>query len=351
MNRAYSLRQANRFAQGASSVWRYVREGGPGVPITLVFAFLFLLYALLNPSALTPSGMMTLADEYTALALAAVGETTVVLMGGIDLSVGAIIALVNVILAVHMGPKPGSQLGLTAFSILVATACGLLNGVFVAFLRLPPIIVTLATMFVWNGVSLLILPLPGGSVPPSFVNALTGALGGAVPVALLILVAVSLLTWYLSHSRFGIRLLALGGSEEAVHVLGLSVRRVKLMAYALSGLFYGLAGVFLTSQTGSGDPTIGASFLLETFAAVAVGGTPFGGGRGTLFGSIVGALVLGIITNLLLRFGVTSFATPIFYGLVLLVAVALASPKLRRALGPVFRRSRPPRGTTAISPH
>jgi ribose transport system permease protein len=329
----------------AARAWRlprFVQEGGSNVAAGAVLLLLVLLYAVLQPSVLTPFGLMTLADEYTALALAAIGETLVVLVGGLDLSVGAILSLVNVILVVRTGPQLGSQVGWAVLGVVAAMACGLLNGAFVALLNLPSIVVTLATMFIWTGVALLLLPLPGGSVPEDFVKALTGSVGGVVPVALLILLAVCAAGWFLGHTKFGISMYAVGGDEDAATAVAIRTRPLKLAAFALAGLFYGLAGVFLTAQSGSGDPNIGAGFLLEAFAAVAVGGTPFGGGRGALIGSVIGAFILGTITNVLFLLGVSSFATPIFYGLVLLAAMAAGAPRLKRAavaaLGGLGRR-------------
>lgn len=322
---------------GRQNRWLGLLAGGPAKTAVLVFVALLIVNVIMQPSVLTSSGIMTLADEYTALALAAVGETFVVLNGGLDLSVGSVMSVVNVILAVYLKGSLGSHLDILLIAWAVAVASGLINGIFVAFLNLSSIIVTLATMFIWSGVALLILPQPGGSVPPQLVTGLTGSIGGVVPVALLILVLVGLLSWYLTHTRLGFNIFATGGSEEAAMVAAVPIRWTKLVAFALSGFFYGAAGIFLTAQTGSGDPAIGSGFLLQTFAAVVVGGTMFGGGRGGMVGSIFGAFVLGIITNLLFLFGVSSFATPIFYGLTLFVATVVASPKWRNSLGKRIR--------------
>lgn len=314
----------------------------PTTAIVLVFIALLILYFVREPSALSSFGILNLSNEYTALALAAVGETFVVAMGGIDLSVGAIIVLVNVILTVYMARAGVGSVAIVVLALAIASVCGVINGIFVAIIRLPSIIVTLATMFVWSGVALLILPSPGGSVPEGFVTSVTGAVG-PVPIALIILVLLVLLGWYFVRSRLGMSMFAVGGNEEAAHLAGLPVPALKLAAFGLSGLFYGFAGVFLTAQTGAGDPTLGNSFLLDAFAAVAVGGTAFGGGRGSLVGSVFGAAVLGIITDVLLSLGVTSFSTPIFYGVLLFITVAATSPKLRTHLRqaiPAARRRR-----------
>lgn len=302
-----------------------------------VLLTMLVIYAIVQPGMLSSSGIMTLADEYTALALAAVGETFVVLTGGIDLSVGALISAVNVFLVVYMQHRGNAPWFVVLVAVTLSVFAGVINGLFVAYLDMPPIIVTLATMFVWTGIALLILPQPGGSVPLWFVNGLTGRFAHVVPVSVIILVGVILLCWYISHTRLGTAIYAIGGNEEAARISGISVTTTKMAAFALSGLFYGLAGVFLTAQSGSGDPTIGSSFLLETFAAVVVGGTAIGGGRGGLSWSIAGAFILGIITNLLFQFGVSSFSTPAFYGATLVLAALLSSDSLRQRLLTAWR--------------
>lgn len=302
-----------------------------------------LVYFAAQPHALSPFGINNLLDEYTALALAAVGECLVIIVGGFDLSVGAVMAFINVIMAVYMGHN---AVLFILLSLLIGSACGLANGLLVTALRVPSIIATLAMMFVWGGAALLILPQPGGSIDPTFAAAVTGNIG-PIPVAALILVAAGGLGAWVLNSRTGRWMLAAGASESAAHTQGLPIRRLKILAYLLAGLFYGAAGIFFTAESGSGDPTIGQSFLLEAFAAVAVGGTIFGGGRGSVVASIFGAFVTGIINDLLQALGVSSFATLAFYGAVLFLAVFVRSPQMHRYLREAVRQARSAAGGPA----
>lgn len=333
-----TLAQAPRRIPSAAAVARAL--GRPAVSSALLLVVTCLIYFAAQPHALSPFGINNLLDEYTALALAAVGECFVIITGGFDLSVGAVMAFVNVILAVYMGSRP---VPFIILSLAIGSACGLVNGLLVAALRVPSIIATLAMMFVWGGAALFILPQPGGTINAGFAAAVTGNVG-PIPVAALILVVAGLLGAWILKTRTGGWLLAAGASESAAHALALPVRRLKILAYLLAGLFYGAAGVFFTAESGSGDPTIGQSFLLEAFAAVAVGGTIFGGGRGSAVASIFGALITGVINDLLQALGVSSFASLALYGAVLFLAVFTRSPRMHGYLREAIRNGRPAPG-------
>ena len=267
--------------------------------------------------------IQALCNDSAALALAAIGETLVVLSGGFDLSVGAIIGLVNVLLATNLTGSGGHDLLWVVVTVLVATAAGFANGVLVAYVRLQSIIVTIATLFIFSGISLKILDQPGGSVPRSFEDLLTGVT--VIPRALIIILLAAIAWVALRRSRLGAAIYAIGGDRESARMSGVPVERRLLATYALAGLFYGLAGVFFTAQTGSGDPGTGTSFLLAPFIAVVLGGTRFGGGEGSAIGSIIGAFIVTMLVALIFVLGVNTFWTGIVEGVVLAVAVLLNS--------------------------
>jgi ribose transport system permease protein len=207
--------------------------------------------------------------------------------------------------------------------LALGAALGLVNGALVVWVRLQPIIATLATSFVWAGCALLVLPQPGGNVPFSFVSALTGDMLQVIPSALVIM-AVAIALWFvIVGHRVGTRIFAIGNDREAAHANGVPVRSTLLVTYGLAGLYYGLSATFLTAQTAGGDPNIGAPLLLTVFAAVAVGGVTFGGGQGTAIGSLLAGFVLELIDEVLFVLGVSSFYTDILEGLVLLAAVVI----------------------------
>ncbi|MCL2464343.1 MAG: ABC transporter permease [Micrococcales bacterium] len=239
------------------------------------------------------------------LVLVAVGMAIVLISKGIDLSVGSLVALSNVIV-VHDGWWHGnSWLGALA-AVVVTGLVGFGNGLLIGKLRLPALVVTVATGSVALGLALYVQPQPGGSVTQGFMNFLMTVIG-PVPVALFLIFLIPLAVWYpVSRSRAGYSLRAVGGDEAAAFVSGLSPWRSRAMAYMLSGVFAGLAGVFLTMATSSGDPNGGSSFTLNAIAAAVLGGVSLAGGRGSVAGAIGGGLILGFITNLLSSWNVNS---------------------------------------------
>ena len=189
----------------------------------------------------------------------------------------------------------------------------------------------LGTMIVCQGVALLLLNAPGGWVADWMVYELTSVIGGILPVATLILAAVACAWLALKRTRFGAGLYAVGEDETAAELSGVNTRRVKFKAFCVAGICYGMAGYMLSAQTSTGDPNAGEPLLLLTFAAVAIGGTAFGGGRGGVIGSIIGALVLTLMQRMLFALGVSSFYTGLFQALVMVIAVVFAAIMLKLA--------------------
>ncbi len=257
-----------------------------------------------------------------ALALATMGQTFVVLTGGFDLSAGAVVSLVNVVLGTGMGTDLSSQILFGLAALGVGAAVGVVNGFFVAYIRMQSIVVTLATMFMVQGITLLITDKPGGSIAPEFIAFLTG---DAIPELLpapVVVIGIAALVWLLiKMTRFGVGLYAVGSDEDGAFASGLATRWVKFRAYVLAGAFYGAAGAFVSAQTGSADPLVGSAMLLQIFAAVALGGTVLGGGRGGAIGSIIGAYTLMIAVNILLALNVPAYYSSVAEGSLLILAV------------------------------
>lgn len=304
------------------------RRHAPALIAGVVFCLLFVVSRVTSYGPLTYFDISFLASGGTALALAAIGQTLVILSGGFDLSAGAVVSLVNAVLAANMDPADldASVLLWSAIGIGTGMLVGAFNGFFVAVLRLQPIVVTLSTMFIVQGITLLVLPGPGGFVSPSIGSALMGdAVPGLVPASLALIGGVLLLWAWLKRTPYGIALYAVGGDPESAVAVGLPVVRIRFTTYVLAGGLYGLAGVFVSAQTGSGDPLIGDSLLLSMFAAVVIGGTRLGGGRGGPTGTVFGAFILIIIVNILLTLNVSAYYSTIAEGAVLLLAVLAGS--------------------------
>jgi ribose transport system permease protein len=302
---------------------RMAMSGAIGPAAVLVI--LFFIYVGVQPSVLSLLQFNNLSNEAAAVAIAAAGETLIVLVGGFDLSVGAVLSLINVLIATKIGTSVGSQLLMVPISLGVGAGIGFVNGLLVNYLRIPSIVATLAMSFFWSGVALLILAQPGGAVPVEFVTWFTGNAGNTVPTAIVVLLVVTTLWLVFKRTPLGRAIYAVGGSAGAAEANGIHVRRTSMLAYTCGGVLYGLAGVLLTAQSASGDPNVGTPLLLSVFAAVVIGGTVFGGGRGDVAGSLIGAYILYLIADVLFAIGVSSFYTNILNGAVLLVAVLAGS--------------------------
>jgi ribose transport system permease protein len=270
--------------------------------------------------------LRTLCVSVLPLALIVLGQFFVVMVRGIDLSLGPIASVSGAATALLITDRP-----ILALALALGTGCigGALNGFLVAGLQLPPIIVTLATMLIWQGIALEALPNPGGSVPRALRTFFSG--GDIVPPSsLILLVVVTIFGLWLMTTEFGLHLRAVGGDPQAAAMSGVRVKQVKLGAYGLAGVLAALGGIYLAIATSSGSPTIGDSYILTSVAAVVLGGVPLMGGRGGVVGVMMGSLILVIVGKLLYLGHVPSFYQSIIEGIILLSVVGLSSFRERR---------------------
>lgn len=293
-----------------------------------VFLILLAIVDLISAGPLTYFDISFLSSGGATSALAAIGQTIVILSGGFDLSAGAVISLVNAVLARSMDPMDmeASVLLWTFVGIGIGMTTGAVNGFFIAVLRLQPIVVTLSTMFIIQGVTLLVMDKPGGFVSPSLGTFYLGdAISGWLPMPVA-LIGVVLLAWtWLKNTRLGTAIYAVGSDSDAAAAVGVPAVLTRFLVYVIAGGCYGLAGVFISAQTGSGDPLVGNPLLLSMFAAVVVGGTRLGGGRGGPLGSAIGAFVLMIVVNILLVLNVSAYYSTIAEATILILAVLAGS--------------------------
>jgi len=268
----------------------------------------------------TPFDYLSLLNTSLPLVFVAIGQSLVVLTGGIDLSVGGIVGLGVAIVAATSGGSLAAAVGWILAVLLIGAACGAANGVIIAKGRIAPILATLATLSVYSGLALKILPVPGGSIAPEIRAVLTNP---DVPTGLVWL-AVAVGGWLvLRRTRFGMRVFAVGSDETAARAVGVPAGRVKVAVYALSGLCSALAAVFYVSTTTSGDPNAGNPYILTSIAAVVVGGIAFSGGRGSALGAIAGAFALTLGVDVLFFAGIDPLYQSLFQGLFLVGAVLL----------------------------
>jgi ribose transport system permease protein len=268
-----------------------------------------------QPTFLSPANLQFVFGSSLVLLFAAAAAGYLMLIAEIDLSIGAVLTLVNVLVATLTPTEPALAI---ALAVVVGIGCGLINGSLVTFIRLPSIIVTLAMSTVWGGIALFILPRPGGSVPAQF----SAWMYGPVPMAVAGVLALA--TVWLSRTPAGRRIYGLGSDELGAFLSRISLPRTKLLVFGLAGLLLGLGGVALSGITSVGDPLSGQSYTLKAITAAVLGGISFAGGRGLIVGALAGALALTLITNVTQFAGVSSFYQGIVDGSLLIVSLALS---------------------------
>ena len=285
------------------------------------FLVIFIFVRLVSSGSLSYFELSSLSTNTGVLALAAMGETVVFLLGGIDLSAGATLSLVNVTLASQNGDSFLSQITMVLTGLAIGGLVGAFNGFFVAYMRLQAVVVTLASMFILLSLSLLIMPNPGGHVPEDLSKFFTGDLiAGSFPAALAVILFALVVWAVIKNSPFGTALYAVGGNVGAARASGISVAWTQFLGYVMAGLFYGAAGVMLSAQTAAGDPLVGRDLIIPILAAVILGGSQIGAGGGCL-GTVFAAFTLVLISDLLLVLDISSSYTPIVESAVLVLAV------------------------------
>jgi ribose transport system permease protein len=285
-----------------------------------IFVVLILISSLVSETFFTSRNLINISRQIVTNGLISMGMLVVILTGGVDLSVGSIVALCGIMatgLQKQM-PMPAAILVALVVGIMVGSA----NGFFIARFKLQPFIVTLATMGVVRGVTYVFSETPQTPVDPSFRALLGGGFIGPIPTASVIMVVFFVIIWFfLNRTIPGRAVIAIGGNEEAVRLAGINVKGHLLLAYMLCGFFAGMAGVLLASRLGIAQPSFGGGFELDAIAAVVIGGGILGGGGGGAIGTFWGVLILGVIDNLLNQFNVQSYYQQIIKGLIILAAV------------------------------
>jgi ribose transport system permease protein len=354
MTEAIAEPQVLRSSASRSSTRAWIAKARGTLVAIGVLVAAILVFELVNPKPFSYFDLSTVTGTAGGLALAGIGETIVVIAGGLDLSVGAVISLVNVLLVTLIGSSKMSIIPYTflatVLSLGVGGSVGLLNGFLVAYLRMQAIVVTLATMFIIQGLVLLIQPVQGGQVSDDFSMIFVGdAIPNFLPAPIIIMVLAILVWLYLKRTRFGVALYAIGSDSSSAAANRVDVRLTRMLSFVAAGMFFGWAGMFLTANIGGGDPLIGAPMLLKVFAVVVLGGTAIGGGRGGSVGAVFGAITLTLIVNIFLIMGIRDYYVPIVEGIVLVLAalgltIGRRSPlfvTLRRLLSTSKKRQAP----------
>jgi ribose transport system permease protein len=311
--------ETERIAQ-RSPFGRFTPQQISGVVPAVLFVVLFIVMVSVQ-GQFSSTLLQTVLETTVPLMLIGFGQTLVILSGGIDLSIGGIFSLSTALIATKM-TGDGDMVMWIPLVLLIGLAAGAINGLLIVRTKMQPFIVTLASWSVFSGLALLALSTEGGSVAPGLTTALSGS--ALVPKALIITVLLVVLWIVLRRTRFGTAVLAVGSSQAAAKLNDVPVDRTKIIIYALSGLFASLGALYYCAVlTFSGSPVAGEPFILQSVAAVVIGGTSLAGGRGSVIGTILGALSLSMIAQIVFFSGAESYWSQFVQGVLILGAVLL----------------------------
>jgi ribose/xylose/arabinose/galactoside ABC-type transport system permease subunit len=303
----------------------------------LALIAVYIIFSILAPQSFTTvKNLELIVRQTTIVGITALGMTLVIISGGIDLSVGSIVALVTVAVAwlLDHGTSP---LLAAAGALVVGSLCGLLNGTLITRLKLVPFIITLGTLLIFRGLAKGAAGEQKIDAPLSWLNELLAALKPdhawmIVPPGVWILIVLALLvTLVLSYTRFGLHTFAVGANEQAARLCGVPVETTKLAIYTLSGLFAGVAGLMQFARLTVGDPTVAAGLELDAIAAVVIGGGSLAGGEGSVLGTMIGALIMTVIRSGCTQMGLSNWVQEMVTGVIIIGAVVLDRLRHRRA--------------------
>ena len=296
--------------------------------LTTVIALIILMaiITIINSNFLTANNLLNLLLQVTSNALIAFGMTFVILTGGIDLSVGSILALSSALTAGLLGSGMPVTLAIL-ISLIFGCILGMMNGLLISYGKLAPFIVTLATMTIFRGATLVYTngnPITKGLSDTFLFQFLGQGYIVGIPFPVIIMFIVFIVLYVLLHkTAFGKSVYAIGGNEKAAYISGVKLNKVKIIIYSISGIMASISGLIITSRLSSAQPTAGASYEMDAIAAVVLGGTSLSGGKGRILGTLIGALIIGVLNNGLNIIGVSAFWQQVVKGVVILIAVLI----------------------------
>jgi ribose transport system permease protein len=267
------------------------------VVVCVLFVVLFAIDAALQPSLLTRTQLALTVQTTFPLILLAAGQTIVMLTGGIDISIGGIMVVANVLCATWLGGSSGSAIWHLPLIVLTGVGLGAFNGCVIVFAKIEPFIVTLATWAIYDGIALILLPNPGGGTPAG-ITSWAQSTAGVVPMPIVLFLGFLLIWWYARSTGLIKRIYAIGSDADRARLSGVRVERVKLAAYSISGGLAALAGIYVALTTATGDPTIGDGYILPSVEAAVIGGVSLSGGYGGVGLAAMGALILTFIDDI-----------------------------------------------------
>lgn len=291
------------------------------MPAFLLALVMIIINIFITKGFLTTSYINSFFSANAPLLCLAIGISMVIITGGIDLSVGAIICLCNVTMVTLFGED--WDIGtVVLICILMATAMGAINGLLVAVLRINPMMATFATQSAFAGLALWVMDIPGGYAPIAFCKWFSTKVFGVIPMSLIVVLALLALVLIIMRTPIGVKLYAIGNNEEKAYISGIRVAPIKFFAYTFSGFAAGIAAICYTARTGGGDPTAALTLTLNSVAACVIGGLSLAGGKGTCVGGVWGAMFLQMIISIILAARIPTMAQNLVEGLIIFVGIA-----------------------------
>lgn len=290
-----------------------------------IYAFLVLMvifFTIINPNFLTVKNLLNVAKQVSIFGIASVGMTYVILLGGIDLATGSIISFVNIVCAYFMVNIGMNVVLAVLLSLIISTFIGFLNGIIIAELRMPALIVTFASQTIFAGYAYIICGgVPISRMPESFLKLGQGYVG-PIPVPVIVMVVIFAIgTFILNKTYFGRYFYALGGNEEAALLSGIKIKVVKCLVYSLSGLFAGISGLVMLARANTAQPNAGVGYEFDVITCVVLGGVSVNGGSGKMSNVIAGVLIIGVLSNGMVLMNISSYMQMVIKGIILLLAV------------------------------
>ncbi|MDD3996340.1 MAG: ABC transporter permease [Sphaerochaetaceae bacterium] len=289
--------------------------------LTLLIAIMVLIASIFNPAFFTIRNFLNVLNQVSVIGVVAAGATLIMISGNFDISVGSIVGLSCTSAALMIG-NGNSVFWSIAFGFVLSVVCGLFNGVVIAKTRTPSFIISMAMLSVYYGISLIITGGITKSLGGKFFQLGRGTLIGTIPNPILVLIIVYVfLHFVLTYTKLGRRIYAVGGNEEAAYLSGVNTDMTKIIVYGMNGMLVGLGAIVLLSRLGSALPSTGSGMELRAIAAVVIGGVPLTGGKGKALGTLLGTILLGLISNVLNMLNISAYYQEVVIGLIITVAV------------------------------
>ncbi len=299
-------------------------------------SFIFFLCAvivniILQPNFFSANVLRSNLLTFAPIILVGIAQAIIIISGAVDLSIGASISLITVVMAITMRDSLISIILSILLVFVVSLSMGLVNGIFISYLKLPPLLMTFGTAAIWLGIALVFMPRPGGYIPIVFYKSYSKSLGGYIPVPLLILLGAFIIWYFITKTRTHKYIYAVGSNEYSSYASGINVRWTKIKAFMIASIFVALAGICVVGQTATGDARSGLGFTLNSVAAAIIGGVSLSGGKGNIPGVVMGGLILGILINIIYFANITTFYQEFIKGAIIILAIIVGMiPKIIR---------------------